>query len=171
MARNSREHGGQSPSPFKSGPVRVIHPLKLWLVCTDYAEVVTHWNGVRTLECVGHYTGEVCAHCMAEFPRNLEYWVAVQDERRSHKPRLLKLTPGAIESCPDLTFRRGDLWGRVLKVWRTGNRWNGPMEANLENVENVPALADPVDVLKRLRKMWAAPTRFHSSTTPNDGEG
>ena len=171
MARNLREHGGQGPSPFKSGPVRVTHPLKLWLVCTDYAEVVTHWNGKRTLECVGHFTGDVCTACMAEFPKNLEYWVAVQDDRRTYKPRLLKLTPGAIESCPDLTFRRGDLWGRLLEVWRTGNPRNGPMNASLKNVEHVPSLADPVDVMKRLRRMWSSPGRGNLPPSPTQKGG
>lgn len=172
MARHSHDGGRAAPSPFRCGPIRITGPVKLWIVCDAFAEVTVHWDGRRSSQCCIPPGQSLCPGCVAEYPRKVQYWLAVQDHRITHRPRLLMLTPGAIESCKELVERQGDLWGRLLSVWRKESRPNAPMGCRIVENDSLPALADPVDVLDRLRRMWSAPDRHNADdVAPRKGVG
>lgn len=162
--RNSAPSGGGSGSRRK--PVRVTHPVLFWVCCDSLVQVLTHYDGRRTAECEDKPDHPICWRCQAEYPRKLENWLAVQDERVRNRPTLLHITANGIETGVKLWEHNGDLYGRLIRVARRNNVWNGPMTVTEVTTQDSVRLAPPVDVLARLRKMWAAPSRPTSNDNP-----
>jgi hypothetical protein len=140
-------------------PFKIVHPTVLWAISQRIAAVVTHWTGGRTQWCRRDAGEPDCIGCREGQPAEAEYWLLCQDERARSKPRLLKITPGAMGKALGLWERDGTLWGTRLVVSRAGCRPGGAMAVVATWPRDLPGLVGPREVLPHLRRLWDAPSR------------
>lgn len=152
-------HDWRNARPVCRKPLRVTGPVSVWISCKELCEVVTHWTGGRTLPCDLFFGLEECPLCGNEVPRLKEFWLLVCDYRPRGTAVLVKITPGAVETSPNLLRHNGDLYGRLLHLERVGGSVRNPMIARLVHTETIVTLPEPGNVLEKLRRMWAAPDK------------
>lgn len=111
----------------------------------------------RTVPCTGEG-----ATCHVNHETTTLRWLGWLHVRRTNvqESRLLRLTPTAVSSEPQLADRALCLRGLTLTVGRTGSWANAPIWARLDaESQSVDLRVGPVDIGAQLAIMWNAPPR------------
>ncbi len=152
-------HDWRGERPLCRKPLRVTTNATVWVCCKSLCEVVTHWTGGRTLPCALYFGDDLCELCDSEVPRLKEFWLLVADYRPRGKAVLCKLTPGAIETSPNLLKHDGDLYGRLLYLERVGGSVRSPLIARLLDTDVIVTLPQESEPIVALRRLWNAPNK------------
>jgi hypothetical protein len=94
-------------------------------LCDSVVTCYCHFHKGNYVPCYRD-EGDPCLYCVPDGPRRAWQGSLVVREPNDPAPRLLNLTGGAMEGCPEL-FSSGALYGRELVVTRRPGPRNAPM--------------------------------------------
>lgn len=126
------------------------------IISTACLAAETHHHDGRTVPCTGAQGVCWLDHELVGQPR-WKAWLAVRG-LQDPKPKLLSLTPCAVDFEPRLLDPSFDLRGLTLAVWRVKNHDRGEVRAQIDptaaRLKDLPAAPDLKFLLLRL---WEAP--------------
>lgn len=162
----------QSPPNFQVPKLCVVppgHPSRFHVLGPSLLSVPTHWfPGLnRTGRCRPHFEPFTdCPGCVEGRGVRWRIFLGVLPLGFAH-PRVLELTPQALDSCPELRpERKINLRGLVLWCRRVGPAKNAPVECRLEPADRDQALLPEVDVLRCLARVWEVDERMLDPARP-----
>lgn len=121
------------------------------VVSSSMETVPTHWWNKRTVPHVD--PREACEPCRLGFQQPTWYgFILAVDPKR--KLWILRLSAGAIDSCPALEEEAGKLRGLQLTWWREVNGARGLQRVALRQLTNPPTIPPELPVWPVLLNIW-----------------